>query len=191
MNCIFKVYAGFCLLLKNCKCSKIGSCKTIDECKSIYILVMKLSANFQLSELVKSQVAERKGIPNNPSPAHIDNLKALCVNVLQPIRSHFDAPVLISSGYRSGELCIAIGSKPTSQHAEGKAADLEVPGTDNKELAEWVRDNLEFDQLILEFYRDGEPESGWIHVSWNSGENRNQTLKALRNEDGKVEYKPW
>jgi zinc D-Ala-D-Ala carboxypeptidase len=142
--------------------------------------------------LVKSQVAERKGIPNNPSPAHIDNLKALCVlTCLQPIRSHFDAPVLISSGYRSGELCIAIGSKPTSQHAEGKAADLEVPGTDNKELAEWVRDNLEFDQLILEFYRDGEPESGWIHVSWNSGENRNQTLKALRNEDGKVEYKPW
>jgi zinc D-Ala-D-Ala carboxypeptidase len=65
---------------------------------------MKLSANFQLSELVKSQVAERKGIPNNPSPAHIDNLKALCVNVLQPIRSHFDSPVLISSGYRSAEL---------------------------------------------------------------------------------------
>ena len=151
---------------------------------------MKLSANFQLSELVKSQVAERKGIPNNPSPSHIDNLKALCVNVLQPIRSHFDAPVLISSGYRSGELCIAIGSKPTSQHAEGKAADLEVPGTDNKELAEWVRDNLEFDQLILEFYRDGEPESGWIHVSWNSGENRNQTLKAIKEGD-KTVYKPW
>jgi zinc D-Ala-D-Ala carboxypeptidase len=71
---------------------------------------MKLSANFQLSELVKSQVAERKGIPNNPSPSHIDNLKSLCVNVLQPIRSHFDSPVLISSGYRSAELCIAIGS---------------------------------------------------------------------------------
>jgi zinc D-Ala-D-Ala carboxypeptidase len=71
---------------------------------------MKLSANFQLSELVKSQVAERKGISNNPSPAHIDNLKALCVNVLQPIRSQFDAPVLISSGYRSGELNIAMAA---------------------------------------------------------------------------------
>jgi zinc D-Ala-D-Ala carboxypeptidase len=105
---------------------------------------MKLSANFQLSELVKSQVAERKGIPNNPSPAHIDNLKALCVNVLQPIRSHFDSPV-----------------------------------------------NLEFDQLILEFYRDGEPDSGWIHVSWNSDHNRNQTLKAIKNEDGKTVYQPW
>ena len=152
---------------------------------------MKLSANFQLSELVKSQVAERKGIPNNPSPTNIDNLKALCVNVLQPIRSHFDAPVLISSGYRSGELCIAIGSKPTSQHAEGKAADIEVYGVDNKELAEWIRDNLEFDQLILEFYLDGEPDSGWVHVSWNSGNNRNQLLRALRNEDSKVVYKPW
>ena len=116
---------------------------------------MKLSANFQLSELVKSQVAERKGISNNPSPTHIDNLKALCVNVLQPIRSHFDAPVLIYSGYRSGELNIAIGSSIKSQHIEGKAADIEVAGVDNKELAEWVRDNLEFDQLILEFYRDG------------------------------------
>ena len=152
---------------------------------------MKLSANFQLSELVKSQIAERKGISNNPSPTQIDNLKALCVNVLQPIRSHFDAPVLISSGYRSGELCIAIGSKPTSQHAEGKAADIEVYGVDNKELAEWIRDNLEFDQLILEFYLDREPSSGWVHVSWNSGENRNQTLKALRNEEGKVDYRPW
>jgi zinc D-Ala-D-Ala carboxypeptidase len=152
---------------------------------------MKLSANFQLSELVKSQVAERKGISNNPSPAHIDNLKALCVNVLQPIRSQFNAPVLISSGYRSGELNIAIGSSIKSQHIEGKAADIEVAGTDNKELAEWIRDNLEFDQLILEFYRDGEPESGWIHVSWNSGENRNQVLRAARDEEGKTTYKPW
>ena len=153
---------------------------------------MKLSANFQLSELVKSQTAERKGIPNNPSPTQIDNLKALCVNVLQPIRSHFDAPVMISSGYRSGELCIAIGSKPTSQHAEGKAADIEVVGVDNKELAQWIKDNLEYDQLILEFYKDGEPDSGWVHVSWNSGENRNMSLRAVRDEElGKVHYKPW
>jgi len=152
---------------------------------------MKLSANFELSELTKSQVAERKGLPNNPSPAHIDNLKSLCINVLQPIRSEFDKPVIISSGYRSGEVCIAIGSKPTSQHAEGKAVDFEIVGVDNKDLFDWVKNNLEFDQLILEFYKEGEPNSGWIHVSWNSGENRNQTLKAIRNEDtGKVVYKP-
>ena len=68
---------------------------------------MKLSANFELSELTKSQVAERKGLPNNPSANQIDNLKALCINVLQPIRSEFDKPVIISSGYRSGEVCIA------------------------------------------------------------------------------------
>lgn len=152
---------------------------------------MKLSANFELSELTKSQVAERKGLPNNPSPAHIDNLKALCINVLQPIRSEFNKPVIISSGYRSGEVCVAIGSKPTSQHAEGKAVDFEIVGVDNKDLFDWVKNNLEFDQLILEFYKEGEPNSGWIHVSWNSGENRNQTLKAIRNEEtGKVVYKP-
>jgi zinc D-Ala-D-Ala carboxypeptidase len=151
---------------------------------------MKLSANFQLSELVKSQTATRKGIPNNPSPAHIDNLKALCVNVLQPIRSHFNSPVLISSGYRSPELCIAIGSKISSQHAEGKAADLEVVGVDNQVLATWIKENLEYDQLILEFYNEGEPDSGWVHISWNSEENRNSSLKAVR-EDSKVLYKPW
>jgi len=152
---------------------------------------MKLSANFELAELIKSQVAERKGIPNNPSPDQIDNLKSLCINVLQPIRSEFDKPVIISSGFRSAELCIAIGSKPTSQHAEGKAADLEIPGVDNMELAMWIKNNLNFDQLILEFYKDGEPNSGWIHVSWNGDDNRNQTLRAIRNDNDKVVYKPW
>jgi hypothetical protein len=150
---------------------------------------MKLSANFQLSELVKSQTAERKGISNNPSPAHIDNLKSLCLNVLQPIRSHFDEPVIISSGYRSAELCIAIGSKPTSQHSEGKAADIEIVNVDNRELAMWIKNNLEFDQLILEFYRDGEPDSGWVHVSYNGENNRNQFLIASREND-KVIYRP-
>jgi zinc D-Ala-D-Ala carboxypeptidase len=150
---------------------------------------MKLSANFQLSELVKSQVADRKGIPNNPSPAHIDNLKSLCLNVLQPIRSHFNEPVIISSGYRSAELCIAIGSKPTSQHSEGKAADIEIVNVDNKELAMWIKNNLEFDQLILEFYKEGEPDSGWVHVSYNGENNRNQFLIASREND-KVIYRP-
>jgi zinc D-Ala-D-Ala carboxypeptidase len=152
---------------------------------------MKLSANFELSELVKSQTAERKGISNNPSPDHIDNLKSLCINILQPIRSEFDRPVIISSGFRSAELCIAIGSKPTSQHSEGKAADLEIPGVDNMELAMWIKNNLNFDQLILEFYKDGEPNSGWVHVSWAGEDNRNQTLRAVRDDNDKVVYKPW
>ena len=152
---------------------------------------MKLSANFELAELTKSQVAERKGIPNNPSPDQIDNLKSLCINVLQPIRSEFDKPVIISSGFRSAELCINIGSKPTSQHAEGKAADLEIPGVDNMELAMWIKNNLNFDQLILEFYKDGQPNSGWVHVSWNGDNNRNQILRAVRDDNNKVVYKPW
>lgn len=152
---------------------------------------MKLSANFELSELVKSQTAERKGISNNPSPDHIDNLKSLCINILQPIRSEFDRPVIISSGFRSAELCIAIGSKPTSQHSEGKAADLEILGVDNMELAMWIKNNLNFDQLILEFYKDGEPNSGWVHVSWAGEDNRNQTLRAMRDDNDKVVYKPW
>ena len=152
---------------------------------------MKLSANFELFELTKSQVADRKGIPNNPSPDHIDNLKSLCINILQPIRSEFDRPVIISSGFRSAELCIAIGSKPTSQHSEGKAADLEIPGVDNMELAMWIKNNLNFDQLILEFYKDGEPNSGWVHVSWAGEDNRNQTLRAVRDDNYKVVYKPW
>jgi zinc D-Ala-D-Ala carboxypeptidase len=150
---------------------------------------MKLSENFELHELIKSQIAERKGISNNPSTDQINNLKDLCLNVLQPIRSHFDSPVVISSGYRSHELCVAIGSKPTSQHSEGKAADIEIMNIDNKELAMWIKDNIEFDQLILEFYKEGDPNSGWVHVSYNGDNNRKQFLVATR-EDEKVIYRP-
>lgn len=152
---------------------------------------MKLSANFKLSELTKSQTAERKGINNNPSAGQIDNLRELCINVLQPIRSNFDKPVIISSGFRSAELCIAIGSSIDSQHTKGQAADLEVPGIDNKELATWIKNNLEFDQLILEFYKEGEPDSGWVHVSYSTEQNRKQSLLAYKDENNKTKYKPW
>lgn len=150
---------------------------------------MKLSENFELNELIKSQIAERKGISNNPSTDQINNLKDLCLNVLQPIRSHFDSPVIISSGYRSPELCVAIGSKPTSQHSEGKAADIEIANVDNKELAMWIKDNINFDQLILEFYKEGDPNSGWIHVSYNGDKNRKEFLIAMREEE-KIVYRP-
>jgi zinc D-Ala-D-Ala carboxypeptidase len=103
---------------------------------------MKLTANISLDELIKSQVAERKGINNNPSPMQIENLKALAINILQPIRSEFDRPLIISSGFRTAELCIEIGSKITSEHcADNKsaAADFEIPGIDNKELAQWIK----------------------------------------------------
>ena len=154
---------------------------------------MKLTANITLDELTKSQTAERKGINNNPGPQQIENIKALAVNVLQPVRSHFDKPLIISSGFRCAQLCIEIGSKITSQHVadnDAAAADFEIPGVDNRELATWIKNELEFDQLILEFYRDNEPTSGWIHCSYSSNNNRNQCLRAMR-EDGNVIYKPW
>ena len=154
---------------------------------------MKLTANITLDELTKSQTAERKGINNNPSPQQIENIKALAVNVLQPVRSHFDKPLIISSGFRCAQLCIEIGSKITSQHVadnDAAAADFEIPGVDNRELATWIKNELEFDQLILEFYLDNDPTSGWIHFSYSSNNNRNQCLRAMR-EDGNVIYKPW
>ena len=150
---------------------------------------MKLSENFELNELIKSQIAERKGISNNPSTDQINNLKDLCLNVLQPIRSHFDSPVIISSGYQSPELCVAIGSKPTSQHSEGKAADIEIANVDNKELAMWIKNNINFDQLILEFYKEDDPNSGWVHVSYNGDKNRKEFLIATREEE-KIAYRP-
>ena len=154
---------------------------------------MKLTANFSLDELIKSQVAERKGINNNPSPMQIENLKALAVNILQPIRSQFDKPLIISSGFRCAELCLEIGSSIHSEHcADNKsaAADFEIPGVDNKELAEWIKSNLEYNQLILEFYREGEPSSGWVHCSYSTDLNKKQSLIAYR-QDGKVQYRPW
>ena len=117
---------------------------------------MQLSQNFSLRELTKSQTAERKGISNEPSEEHVENLKLLCTKILQPIRDHFGI-VSISSGYRSPALCEAIGSKITSQHASGQAADFEcIGGISNYDLAVWIQGNLDFDQLILEFWEPGQ-----------------------------------
>ena len=147
---------------------------------------MKLSQNFSLKELVASQTADRKGIDNTPTDEHIENLKLLCENVLQPIRDEWGV-VSVSSGYRSQALCQAIGSVSTSQHARGQAADFECYSVDNRELFDWITQNLKFAQAILEFY-DGDPNSGWIHVSYNEDGNRKQTLRAFRNDAGKTQY---
>jgi zinc D-Ala-D-Ala carboxypeptidase len=104
------------------------------------------------------------------------NLHLLCDNILQPVREHFGRAVTISSGYRSEDLCVAIGSSRKSQHAKGKAADFEIFGVDNKEVAEWIRDVLDFDQLILEFYNEDDPSSGWVHCSY-SEDNRGSVLR--------------
>ena len=149
---------------------------------------MNLSRNFTLSELIKSDTAIRKGINNNPNAEQIEKLKSLCENILQPVRDHFGR-VKITSGYRSPELCIAIGSSVNSQHAKAEAADFECPGVDNAELADWIHRELPYDQLILEFYTPSEPNSGWIHCSWISDTPRASYLWAYRSE-GKTKYKP-
>jgi hypothetical protein len=151
---------------------------------------MKLTENFSLNELTKSQTAERKGINNTPSAEHQENLKSLCEMILQPIRDHFGQVVSVSSGYRSPELCVAIGSSTQSQHAKGQASDFEIFGISNKELADYIDQNLDYDQLILEYWKgEDEPNSGWVHCSFNTQGNRKQYLRAYK-ENGSTKYEP-
>ena len=151
---------------------------------------MKLTENFSLNELTKSQTAERKGIDNTPSAEHQESLKSLCEMILQPIRDHFGQVVSVSSGYRSPELCVAIGSSTQSQHASGCAADFEIFGVSNKELADYIDQNLDYDQLILEYWKgEDEPNSGWVHCSYTNGSNRKQYLRAYK-ENGSTKYEP-
>ena len=149
---------------------------------------MNLSRNFTLQELIKSDTAVRLDINNNPNSGQIEKLKALCENILQPVRDHFGR-VKVTSGFRSVDLCLAIGSSQNSQHARAEAADFECPGVDNVELADWIKRELPYDQLILEFYTPGEPNSGWIHCSYIEGTPRASYLHAFRSE-GKTKYKP-
>ena len=149
--------------------------------------MVQLSENFSLLELTKSQTATRKGIENTPSPEHQENLKLLCTHILQPVRDRFERVVSVSSGYRSEELCLAIGSKVTSQHAKGQAADFEIYGLSNQELATYIKENLDYDQLILEYWTPESPNNGWIHCSYNVNVNLKQYLKAYK-ENGKTKY---
>ena len=151
---------------------------------------MKLSPNFSLKEMVASQTADRKGINNNPNEDQMNSLKLLCEKVLQPVRDHYGKVVTISSGFRSEELCEAIGSSKNSQHAKGQAADFEIFGVSNQELVIWINENLDYDQMILEYYVPGEPNSGWCHVSYVPEKGRKQFLLAYRDENGKTKYKP-
>ena len=147
---------------------------------------MKLSKNFTLKELTKSSTAVRHGINNNPDKEQMINLVVLTNCVLQKVRDAHGR-VDVNSGLRVLELNRAIGSGDSSQHVQGMAADIECPSISNMELAEWIRDNLEFDQLILEFYTPQDPTSGWVHVSYNKEENRKRVLRAVKN-DGKTVY---
>ena len=149
---------------------------------------MRLSKNFHLNEFIKSATAERRGLSNQPATSeHLVNLAVLCHHVLQPIRDTHGV-ITINSGYRSPELNKAVGGSEKSQHCHGEAADFESFSIANPDLAKWIRDNLEFDQLILEFYDGKAPNSGWIHCSYKrDGSNRNKCMTALK-RDGKVKY---
>jgi hypothetical protein len=148
---------------------------------------MELSKSFTLNELTKSQEATRLGIENIPNKEQIQNLKILCEKILQPLRDYYGMPVSISSGYRSVALCEAVGSSSKSQHTKGQAADLEIFGVANKDVSDFIVQNLDYDQCILEFWNENEPNSGWIHCSYSISGNRKQYLKAQR-IDGKIIY---
>lgn len=150
---------------------------------------MKLTENFSLAEMTKSETAARRDLDNTPSEVEIENLRKLTENVLQPVRNHFAKGVKVNSGYRAPEVNAAVGGSRTSDHCKGQAADIEIPGVANAELAQWVVDNCEFRQVILEFYTPGIPDSGWVHVSYVEGDNKKQVLTAMK-ENGKTVYKP-
>jgi zinc D-Ala-D-Ala carboxypeptidase len=148
---------------------------------------MILSKSFTLNELTKSQEATRLGIENIPNEEEIQNLKILCEKILQPVRDFYGMPLSVSSGYRSATLCEAIGSSAKSQHTKGQAADFEIFGVANKEVAEFIIKNLEYDQCILEFWNENEPNSGWVHCSYSANGNRKQYLKAEK-LNGRIVY---
>ena len=149
---------------------------------------MQLTKNFSLSEMVKSETALRNNLDNTPGDAEIANLKVLAENVLQPIRDAYGKGVKVNSGFRHPNVNAAVGGSKTSDHCKGQAADIEIPGVANADLAEWIKDNLEFTQLILEFYTPGIPDSGWVHVSYDPNNLKKQVMTAMK-ENGKTVYK--
>ena len=150
---------------------------------------MKLSENLELAEVLRSESAKRNGIANVPTKEHIENLKILAVNIFQPIRNHFKVPIRISSGYRSKELNKRIGGSQTSQHSKGQAIDIDQDGTSitNKQVFDFILNNLDFDQLIWEFGTNDNPD--WVHVSY-SNNNRKQVLRAYKLHN-KTVYVPY
>jgi zinc D-Ala-D-Ala carboxypeptidase len=153
---------------------------------------MQLTNNFTLEELTKSETALRQNIDNTPSEDIVTNLRTLAEKVLQPVREHYGKGVKVNSGFRSMAVNAAVGgvqgAKP-SDHTRGLAADIEIPGLPNAELAQWIEANLEYTQLILEFYTQGIPDSGWVHVSYDPANLKKQSLTAIK-QDGKTVYLP-
>ena len=150
----------------------------------------KLTEHFALEEMTVSPTAKRLGIPNTPTAAHIENMRYCCEKILEPVRAKF-GPVTINSSYRAPLVNKAVGGSKTSQHVNGQAIDFEIKGVDNRKVADWVADNLEFDQVILEFYAAGDKNSGWVHASIKKeGGNRKQRLVATKSKAGGTKYTP-
>jgi zinc D-Ala-D-Ala carboxypeptidase len=150
---------------------------------------MNLTANFSLHELSKSETALRMGFDNTPDEEATENLRLLCEMVLQPVRDHYGKGVKVNSAYRSPESNAAVGGSKTSDHCKGMAADIEIPGVANADLAQFIMDNLDYTQLILEFYTPGIPDSGWVHVSYDPNNLKKQELTATK-VAGKTQYLP-
>ena len=149
---------------------------------------MQLTQNFSLNEMIKSETALRHGLDNTPPPEVIENLRLLCEQVLQPLRTAYGRGIKVNSGYRSPDVNAAVGGSRTSDHTRGQAADIEIPGVANYDLALYISQYFNFTQLILEFYTPGIPDSGWVHVSYNPADLKKQVMTAMR-ENGKTVYK--
>jgi len=154
---------------------------------------MKLSENLSLSEVIRSESAKRRGIDNMPTPEHLANLKILAEKIFQPIRENFRVPIHISSGYRSRKLNAAISGSATSQHCTGEALDIDMDGSPhgvtNLDIFNFIKDKLDFDQVINEFPKNGNPD--WVHVSYKvKGGNRKQVLKAVK-VNNQTKYIPF
>ena len=152
-----------------------------------------LSKNLSLSEMTKSTTAKRRGIDNSPTEEHIENMKVLAENIFQPIREHFGVPFSISSGYRSEALNKAIGGSKTSQHSKGLAIDIDRDynfDPNNAQVFHYIKDHLNFDQLIWEFGTEENPS--WVHVSYTTTETqRGQILVAYKDDNNKTKYKAY
>lgn len=147
-----------------------------------------LTNNFSLHEMIKSETAIRKDMDNTPhSDEVVQNLIVLCEQVLQPLRDVYGVGIKVNSGYRSPDVNAAVGGSRTSDHCKGQAADIEIPGVANADLAQYIADNFNFTQLILEFYTQGVPDSGWVHISYDSNNLKKQVMTAVR-QSGKTVY---
>jgi len=154
---------------------------------------MKLTKNLSLQEMLKSRTATRLGLSNSPNEEHVKNMQALAENIFQPLRDYFGVPIHISSGYRSEALNKAIGGSKSSQHCKGEAMDIDRDGysqPDNAQIFEYIKNNLDFDQMIWEFGTQQNPE--WVHVSHKrDGKNRAELLVAYKTSYGKTKYRQF